>query len=915
MCYTAQVLLSDDKNVRIRLIFAACLIILLSSSSLGLAAPPSPSASGHFVFRDPGQRGYQVADGPRTGAALTATAEPQLLQGWPDGGSTNYVLFESRVVLQLQPAASLPDLLLGRPLRLDRTINAGTFILQATDAWTAVRQAEDLARDSRVMVAHPVRRQFRHLNGHFALRPNDPLFFLPNRPQGEWQANLENRDTNGAPLGIDLNVRRAWSETRGDNVVIAIADDGFELDHPDLAARAADAPHFNFISGQTNGMPSGLFASHATAVAGLAAATANNGIGITGVAPEARLASWVIFGANDDLVSEEALMDMFQYQSNVVSVQNHSWGKIGPEQLRVSSLEDLALENAIQSGRSGRGVIIVRAGGNGREDGNDANEDGYVADPRVIGVAAARLDGSIARYSSPGACILVAAPSGDRSPTVIDPCVPDGNNLTTTDRQGSRGYNQDASTLGGDYTTGETGFSGTSAATPQIAGVAALLLGANPGLTYRDVQQILALSSRQTDPSDASLATNSAGFAVSHNMGFGVPDAGQAVQLARAWSNRPALTTVTYTLTNAAAIPEDGLRLHVDGPDVPENLRFIQALPGGGPHPDQSGPLLPLVDVGNAVQPIGVDLRGKVALIQRSPNFFCEKVRFAAQAGADCAIIYNNVSGTERVFMVETDRTPIPSYFIGQQDGEALRDYLAAEPSARIQVELHPANFTFQVNETLQCEFVGVHLDTTQTARGDLRIVLTSPGGTKSILQHPTRDTLPGPNDWTYYTVQNFFESSFGAWKLSIIDENDRGTGSVLRASLIIRGVAITDTDHDGLDDAWETTHFGALGFGPGDDPDHDGYSNAREQLMGTDPIQPSPALELDLSVWDDRLARLSWPSDTNTVYRVQIGSESPKPMSLLTNVPGRFPETEWFVPYAHLLHQFFTIQAVPRGN
>jgi hypothetical protein len=193
-----------------------------------------------------------------------------------------------------------------------------------------------------------------------------------------------------------------------------------------------------------------------------------------------------------------------------------------------------------------------------------------------------------------------------------------------------------------------------------------------------------------------------------------------------------------------------------------------------------------------------------------------------------------------------------------------------------------------------------------------LRIVLTSPSGTRSVLQRLNHDPFPGPDDWTFYSVQHFYESSFGRWTLTIVDENTAGTGSVEGATLIVNGVPITDTDHDGLDDAWELRHFPSLAQSAADDPDHDGYANAREQVIGTDPSQSELPLMLDLSLWDSKLARLSWPSNTNTVYRLAIGTESAAPLTLATNIPGQFPETEWFVPYTRIEHQFFRVQAVP---
>ena len=256
---------------------------------------------------------------------------------------------------------------------------------------------------------------------------------------------------------------------------------------------------------------------------------------MVGVAPHAHLASWVIHQANGKLVSDEQLMDMFQYASNTVAVQNHSWGHVGLAQQGRTLLEDLGISNAVTHGRGGLGVVMVRSAGNDRDRGANANDDGYCADPRVIPVAAVRQDGRATTYSEPGACILVAAPSGDVNAGF--------DNLFTTDLTGTGGINQlnffppfaDMN----NYAWGSLGFGGTSAAAPQIAGLVALMLAANPGLSYRDVQQILILAARHYDFADPDLRPNGAGFLVSHNVGFGVPDAGEAVRLAQIWSHRP----------------------------------------------------------------------------------------------------------------------------------------------------------------------------------------------------------------------------------------------------------------------------------------------------------------------------------------------------------------------------------------
>ncbi len=97
----------------------------------------------------------------------------------------------------------------------------------------------------------------------------------------------------------------------------------------------------------------------------------------------------------------------------------------------------------------------------------------------------------------------------------------------------------------------------------------------------------------------------------------------------------------------------------------------------------------------------------------------------------------------------------------------------------------------------------------------------------------------------------------------------------------------------------------------PQDDPDGDGYSNAREQIMGTDPNAADIAFQLDLSPWDRGLARLSWAGVTNRTYEVLTATNAAAPLKVLTNLPGGFPDTEWFTPYTNLLNQFFRVRAV----
>lgn len=898
-----------------------------------------PAAGERFEFRLPHQAAYRIDERVAIHRAAGASPKSDWLRAWPENGSTNYVEFGSRVVVEFASSNDLKRVLAGRPLEFSRSAASNVFILQAPDARTAVREAHRLAALPGVLSSYPVMRRQMDVHGPYAPRSNDPFaipYFISGQGQRiEAQWPLENLDSDSTRIGLDLNVFSAWPITKGAGVTVAVADSGLEMDHPELVPRLAGAPHFNFGAGDTNAAPLGgdlsdpyrVFWAHGTSAGGLIAAEGDNDRGIVGVAPEASLASWLVFTTNIvtesieyegviyyftnvtvTLVSDEQLMDMYPFASDTVSVQNHSWGS-GSERIQggPTLLEKLGIEKAITLGRGGRGSVIVRAGGNSRQALARATDDAYPNDPHVIAVAAVTKSGRATSYSEPGACILVGAPGGGGDTT---------QGLFTLDLRGpTRGAN--AGIIYGfelnDFRWGVQGFIGTSAAAPLVSGIAALMLSVNPDLTYRDVQHILLLSARHWDLADPDLVTNGAGLRVSHNVGFGVPDAGQAVRIATTWTNRPPLTTLTMTETQPQPIPDDGLRVEVSGSNIPAELASIRCLPGYGRFADEPTPELALVDIGLATNVPAITLTNKGALILRGTATFNEKIANAAKAGAAFAVIYNTAGNDSLTAMAGTDYAPIPAVFIGNSDGEALKELFATNATASARIRLTTADRVFHVGSTLLCEHVGVRVQTDHPLRGDLRITLLSPQGTRSVLQHYNDDTSPGPVDWTYWSTHHFLESSAGDWTVSISDQSAGSIGNVLSVSLIIRGTQITDTDRDGLDDAWELAHFNSLSLGPKDDPDADGYSNAREQVMGTDPLI-APPFRLDIApwnLWGSQFVRLNWPSAPEFNYEMW-GGTNPASLSLITNVPGRFAETEWFAPAVGVPAQFFRARVTP---
>ncbi|MCW5559342.1 MAG: S8 family serine peptidase, partial [Verrucomicrobiae bacterium] len=569
-------------------------------------------------FREPHATAYRLEPVPAANAQAAAPGA----DGWRRATAAEQpgitVELGSRLVLQLNAGDAVEPFLEGRPVTLARTVAPGLHILQAPDSSTAITVAAEFADLPGVVSSYPVMRRPWKRQGPLAPLPNDPRF-------GQ-QWHLDHRGEDRNLIGPDLNARGAWAITRGEGVIVGVGDDGIQTSHPDLSTRMASGLNYNFFRGLATGAPASASANHGTAVAGLIGAEANNGRGVSGVAPKAQLASWVLFGTSvsgfDSFASDEQQMDMFQYASNRVAVQNHSWGNATLGQLSMDTLANAGVGHAVTNGRGGLGVVIVRAAGNYRLEEANANDDGFSADPRSVSVAAIRKDGRVTSYSSPGACILVGAPSGDTFPPDGDGAPTD--DVQTTDRTGSAGYN-----TGTSEAASYTGFDGTSASSPQVAGVAALIVSANTNLTFRDVQHILVLSSRHRHLEDPAMKTNGAGFRVSENVGYGMPDAGEAVRIARSWTNLPPPVRVMAESRTRLSILDDALRVSIAGTDVPSSLLSIQCLPSLGVHPDVPTGARPLVDVGLAGGPISQDLTGKAALIRRGEFLFAQKIENA----------------------------------------------------------------------------------------------------------------------------------------------------------------------------------------------------------------------------------------------------------------------------------------------
>jgi VCBS repeat-containing protein len=379
-----------------------------------------------------------------------------------------------------------------------------------------------------------------------------------------------------------INAVAAWmygSGLSGSGVVINIVDTGIEAGHPDIAPNLLPSAGFSYRENQQatvlgNGWTSpplpAAIDSHGHVCAGLAAGRGDNGIGIAGVAYLASLVDVQLIGTQQMANPPHEPPSPYTGDIGAAAIA-HNWNagetahrpwitsnSYGPNanywrQLPTTQLT--AFQNTALA-RSGRGIVHLFAIGNERDDGESQNMNQQQNNEYVISVAATDWDGRQAFYSNCSASNFVCAPGGIS-----------GDGIISTDRTGVGNGNNTA----GDYTTAATGGVGTSWATPIVAGAVALMLEAQPDLTYRDVMHILAQHSDQTDPTNLGAvgptyndsvwdnwATNTAGVRYSNRYGFGKVNALNAVHAASNWYPVPVKATAPSSVdTTSSAIPDN----------------------------------------------------------------------------------------------------------------------------------------------------------------------------------------------------------------------------------------------------------------------------------------------------------------------------------------------------------------------
>ncbi len=315
------------------------------------------------------------------------------------------------------------------------------------------------------------------------------------------------------------------------SISVAVLDNGIDIYHPEFANRIG--PQYDFSLDTDDGSPKLSSDRHGTACAGVSVA---GGIHCYGVAPGCNL---IPVRFPEYLASyDEARMFEWAADSGA-DVISCSWG---PEDGLSHSfpLPDhvrSAIHYCVTRGRGGRGIPIFWAAGNG---GESIATDGYAINPDVMTIGAITERDQRADYSDYGSELFLVAPSSGSE-------VQGERAIFTTDRQGQAGYNiGNSPDMQGNYTND---FGGTSAAAPFTAGVAALMLSANPALRVGEIRDIL----RETAVKiGGTYDTNGH----SNYLGFGMVDAMSAVSVA-ATREPGVVTTPVFRIEGPNSVERD----------------------------------------------------------------------------------------------------------------------------------------------------------------------------------------------------------------------------------------------------------------------------------------------------------------------------------------------------------------------
>ena len=331
-----------------------------------------------------------------------------------------------------------------------------------------------------------------------------------------------------------INLPAAWDRSLGAGVRVAVIDTGYRP-HADLAANIVGGYDFiadTAVSNDGNGRDadardpgdwcSSSSSWHGTHVAGTIAAVTNNGLGVAGVAPSAKIVPVRVLGTCGGYTSDIAAGVVWASGGTVSGIPANAYpARVLNLSLGGSGACGTTMQNAINSARS-RSAMLVIAAGNSNINASNASPANCAG---VITVGATTRTGARTSFSNYGSIVDVAAP---------------GEGILSTLNAGSTVPGADS------YVP----KSGTSMAAPHVAGVAALMLAKNAALTPDQVESMLKSSARAFPVSPGTTTTIGAGI-VDAKKAVDTAMGSQPTALAEGESNNTVATARAVTVAHA----------------------------------------------------------------------------------------------------------------------------------------------------------------------------------------------------------------------------------------------------------------------------------------------------------------------------------------------------------------------------
>ncbi len=284
----------------------------------------------------------------------------------------------------------------------------------------------------------------------------------------------------------DAHITGAWNlGYTGQGVKVGVIDFyGFDFNHPDMQGQML--PGWDCINNASYDGTNFYFTdpsqAHGMAVCGVIGANANNGTGSAGVAYGAKIVPFLIDGSESSVVLAMQKARSAQFDVDVV---NCSFGSYFPSPAIQAEIQNLVNHGRARNGNT-YGVVVVTSHGN--DNYSDIENPQYpAAYDEVISVGSSTPDD---RRKSPDDAWNTAGAWGTNYGALLDLTAP-GVCIFTTDLSGSDGYS----------TSDYVAFQKTSASTPIVSGVAALMLSKNPNMSWEDVRNRLSESADKTNNS------------------------------------------------------------------------------------------------------------------------------------------------------------------------------------------------------------------------------------------------------------------------------------------------------------------------------------------------------------------------------------------------------------------------------